>query len=230
MRNSTTFTDGPRTGERATPAAQWHHTIVRFLGETCVPLLRRWILRCILLSGLVASQTAWADFRAAEQALAIGQFDRVHAELAPLVRAGDARALNLLGVLYQNGWGLARDPAAAAGFYRRAAEQGLTRAIHNLGRMYRSGLGVPPDAGEAARLWKIAGRQGYVTSQAALGALYHAGDGVPRDMFRAYFWWSLAAWRLDLEAVRAREDIIYTLTAHEKDVADRLVREFVPDR
>ena len=195
-----------------------------------MPLLRRWILRCILLSGLVASQTAWADFRAAEQALAIGQFDRVHAELAPLVRAGDARALNLLGVLYQNGWGLARDPAAAAGFYRRAAEQGLTRAIHNLGRMYRSGLGVPPDAGEAARLWKIAGRQGYVTSQAALGALYHAGDGVPRDMFRAYFWWSLAAWRLDLEAVRAREDIIYTLTAHEKDVADRLVREFVPDR
>jgi len=195
-----------------------------------VSLPRRCAVACLLLLCATASDHARGDFRAAEQALAMGQFDRVLAELGPLERAGDARALNLLGVMTQNGWGVERDPAAAVGFYRRAAGLGLTRALHNLGRMIRSGLGVAADSTEAARLWKIAARQGYVASQAALGALYHAGDGVPRDMFRAYFWWSLAARHMDLESVRAREDIIYRLSAHQKEVADRLVQGFEPDR
>lgn len=171
-----------------------------------------------------------ADFRAAENALAQGDFERVLAELEPLAARNDARALNLLGVLHQNGWGVARDPALAASFYRRAGELGLTRSLHNLGRLYHAGLGVPHDDAEAARLWKLSGRQGLVVSQGALGALYHAGAGVPQDVFRAYFWWSLAARRQDLEAVRAREDIIYRLSAHQKDVADQLVESFEPDR
>ena len=173
---------------------------------------------------------ARADFRAAENALAGGDFGRVVAELAPLAERGDGRALNLLGVLYQNGWGVTRDAAHAASHYRRAADLGFSRALHNLGRLYRSGLGLARDSTEAARLWKIAGRHGYVASQAALGALYYAGDGVTQDMFRAYFWWSLAARRMDLESVRAREDIIYTLSAHQKAVADQLVGSFEPDR
>ena len=183
----------------------------------------------VLLLFLVAG-SAQGDFRAAENALAAGDMNRVAAELEPLVARGDARALNLLGVLYQNGWGVPRDPVRAAELYARAGELGLVRALHNLGRLYRAGLGVAADSSEAARLWKIAGRQGYVASQAALGALYHAGDGVPRDMFRAYFWWSLAARRMDLESMRAREDIIYTLTAHQKAVADQLVESFAADR
>ena len=187
-------------------------------------------LSAVLLALVLAAGTVRADFRAAEDALAAGDFARVLAELAPLAERQDARALNLLGVLHQNGWGVARDATVAAGLYGRSAAMGFSRALHNLGRLHRAGLGVAPDSAEAARLWKIAGRQGYVASQAALGALYHAGDGVPRDLFRAYFWWSLAAQRLDLESVRAREDIIYALSAQQKETADRLAREFQPDR
>tara|TARA_B100000676_G_scaffold272437_1_gene290438 strand:- start:11477 stop:11695 length:219 start_codon:yes stop_codon:yes gene_type:complete len=71
---------------------------------------------------------------------------------------------------------------------------------------------------------------GYVKSQAALGALYCSGTGVEQDMFRAYFWWTLASRRLDIEATQAREDIIYRLTPHEKDMADMLAAQFEPDR
>ena len=187
-------------------------------------------LGAVLMAFCLCAGVAQGDYRAAENALAAGDMARVAAELEPLVAHNDARALNLMGVLLQNGWGVPRDPARAAQLYARAGELGLVRALHNLGRLYRVGLGVAADSSQGARLWKTAGRQGYVPSQAALGALYHAGDGVPQDMFRAYFWWSLAARRMDLEAVRAREDIIYTLSAHQKTVADQLVETFEPDR
>ena len=185
------------------------------------------LLVVLLLPG---TRNAQAGFHAAEVALAVGNFGRVVTELAPLVAAGDARALNLMGVLHQNGWGVPRDPPEAARLYRLAAEQGLTRAAHNLGRLHSSGLGVAHDDAAAAALWKTAARQGFVPSQSALGVLYYEGAGVEKDLLRAYFWWSLAARRFDLEATQAREDIIYRLSAHQKDVADMLVARFEPDR
>jgi TPR repeat protein len=178
----------------------------------------------------LAAPAARADFGAAEAAVAAGDFARAVAELAPLVARGDAAALNLQGVLASNGWGMARNPAEAGRLFRRAAGLGYTRALHNLGQLYRSGLGVARNDAEAARLWKIAARQGYVPSQSELGFLYYVGAGVPRDMLRAYFWWSLAARRFDHAATQAREDIIYRLTAHQKQVADRLVQGFESDR
>lgn len=187
------------------------------------------LVMAAVLALLLAATPVRGDFGAAELALAGGDFARVHDELAPLVARDDARALNLMGVLCQNGWGVERDVERAVALYRRAAALGLTRAVHNLGRMYRAGLGVPRDDTEAARLWKISARQAYVPSQAALGFLYYAGDGVEKDVFRAYFWWSLAARRFDLESVRAREDVIYLLSPHEKAVADQLVARFEPD-
>jgi TPR repeat protein len=171
-----------------------------------------------------------ADFSAAERALAAGNLERTHDELVPLVEMGDARAQNLLAVFYQNGWIVDRDPVKAAELYRMAGDQELSRALHNLGRLYRAGLGVPQDPSMAADLWKQAGRMGFVKSQSALGALYYEGAGVEQDMFRAYFWWSLAARRLEIEATQAREDIIYRLTPHEKEVADALVDRFEADR
>ncbi len=185
-------------------------------------------LACALF--IVAGSPVLADIAAAEAALGAGQFTRVHAELEPLAEAGDARAFNLLGVMYQNGWGVPRDTKHAVALYRAAADLGLSRAIHNLARMLRSGLGAVQDDSEAARLWKVAGRQGFAPSQSALGFLYYVGDGVEKDVFRAYFWWSLAAHRFNLESTRAREDMIYLLSTHQKSIADQLVERFEPDR
>ena len=55
---------------------------------------------------------------------------------------GEAWAQNNLGVMYDNGEGVAEDDAEAVEWYRKAAEQGDAKAQSNLGVKYRDGQGV----------------------------------------------------------------------------------------
>jgi TPR repeat protein len=183
-----------------------------------------------ILIFLAAASGASADFNAGEAALHAGNFERALAELVPAAARGDARAQNALALLYRNGWGVVRDDAHAADLLRRAAKQGFSRAEHNLALLYQTGLGVERDETQAVEWLKRAARRGYVPSQSDLGFAYYAGQGVPRDLLRAYFWWTLAASRMDLEAARAREDIIFMMTPHQKRVAELLAEQFEPDR
>jgi len=75
---------------------------------------------------------------------------------------GNAQAQNRLGFLYANGDGVARDPAAAARWYRAAAEQGFTEAQFTLGLIYAEGDGVPRDEVEALVWFDLAARAGDV--------------------------------------------------------------------
>jgi uncharacterized protein len=187
------------------------------------------VLAAIML--LVAPlDAAFADYNAGEAAFHSGNFARALVELEPAAERGDGRALNALALLYQHGWGVARDYARAADLYRQAAELDYVRAQHNLALLYQAGLGVGRDEAAAAIWLKRAARRGYVPSQSDLGFAYYAGQGVPRDLMRAYFWWTLAAKRMDLEATRAREDIIFMMTPHQKHVAELLAAQFEPDR
>ena len=183
-----------------------------------------------LLLLILGQTTGQAGFLAGEAALHAGQFERAHAELLSAADQGDARAQNALALLYLNGWGVATDHRLAASLFRQAADQGYARAEHNLALLYQTGRGVEQDETVAADWLKRAARRGYVPSQSDLGYAYYAGQGVPRDLLRAYFWWTLASKRLDLEATRAREDIIFMMTAHQKHIAELLAEQFVPDR
>ena len=58
---------------------------------------------------------------------------------------GDAGAQFNLGVIYENGEGVARDDKTAAQWYKLAAEQGNADAQYNLGLMYLWGRGIPKD-------------------------------------------------------------------------------------
>jgi hypothetical protein len=64
---------------------------------------------------------------------------------------GDAIAACNIGVVYQRGEGVARDPGAAMRWYRVAAERDDAEAQYRLGLMYLSGDGVSVDAEEAHR-------------------------------------------------------------------------------
>jgi hypothetical protein len=66
-------------------------------------------------------------------------------ELSPLAQAGNAKALGLLGFLYEHGFGEPKDYDAAADFYARGAVQGDPFAQAMLGLMYDKGHGVPLD-------------------------------------------------------------------------------------
>lgn len=55
---------------------------------------------------------------------------------------GNAAAQNSIGLMYERGEGVSKDPSEAAVWYRLAATQGLDFGEYNLARLYELGLGV----------------------------------------------------------------------------------------
>ena len=82
------------------------------------------------------------------------------AELRGRAEKGDARAQFNLGLMYQNGQGVAKDEVEAVKWYRKAADQGNAFAQNNLGVMYANGLGVEEDDVEAYKWFLLSGAQG----------------------------------------------------------------------
>jgi|SRR5579863_4087787 len=88
-----------------------------------------------------------------------------------------------------------QDCAQAAGWFRKAAEQGDEIAECNLGLLCASGDGVAQDQAEAVKWWrKAAAHDRYSgTPQHNLGLAYARGEGVVQDRVQALMWLSLAA-------------------------------------
>ena len=74
-----------------------------------------------------------------------GDYVRAAREPTPLAQRGNAKALGLLGFLYEHGFGEPQDYDAAADFYARGAVQGNPFAQAILLLMYDKGHGVPQD-------------------------------------------------------------------------------------
>ena len=105
-----------------------------------------------------------------------------HRKAIAAAETGDAMAQWGLGMMYDNGYlGVPQDPAEAAVWYRKAAEQGNVPAQRNLGYMYATGRGVPQDDVEAVAWYRQAADQGDSSSKTALGEAYADGRGVPQD-------------------------------------------------
>ncbi|MEM8848457.1 MAG: tetratricopeptide repeat protein [Pseudomonadota bacterium] len=99
--------------------------------------------------------------------------------------AGHLDAIVSLGVLYQDGTGVTRDPAQARALYEQGAEAGHSRALNNLGLLYVRGDGVTQDYERAARLFAKAAETGLPSALTNLGVMYENGFGVPLDETRA---------------------------------------------
>ena len=122
----------------------------------------------------------------------------------------------MLGTQYANGAGVPRDDAQAAGWYRKAADQGLASAQTNLGARYASGRGLPADPAEAARWFERAARQRDASALFNLGVLYANGTGVAQNPVRAFALLGMAARQGGPEAARyarARDTVGASLTA-----------------
>jgi uncharacterized protein len=73
--------------------------------------------------------------------------------LRPLADSGNAGAqLRLASIYFWGGHGVPQDPAQAALWYRKAADQGNALAQAHLGLTYEHGYGVPRDP-VIARMW-----------------------------------------------------------------------------
>ena len=106
---------------------------------------------------------------------------------------GYAKAQFNLGVMYENGEGVAQDYFEAINWYRKAAEQGNAYAQCNLGYMYENGIGVSHDYSEALNWYRMAAEQGNETAQNNLGNMYSNGYGVAQDYSEALNWYRMAA-------------------------------------
>ncbi|MCW5745479.1 MAG: sel1 repeat family protein [Alphaproteobacteria bacterium] len=147
-----------------------------------------------------------------------GDYAEALRRLQPLAEQGDADAQYHLGLLHQNGQGVPRDAAQAAGWFRKAALQGHAEARYSLGTLYATGQGVSRSDAEASRWLRLAARQGLAVAAFDLGLLYASGQGVKHDDVQAYVWFAIAASRF---APAQHEQRARAL--HERDVvASRL--------
>ncbi len=86
-----------------------------------------------------------------------------------------------------------KDFSAAAGWFRKAAQQNDAEAQFNLGACYQNGEGVAKDYAEAAKWFRRAAEQNYADAQLSLGGCHYLGQGAAKDHVEAYAWISLAA-------------------------------------
>jgi uncharacterized protein len=103
-------------------------------------------LLLVALAGIATTISAHADaLSRGTAAYSRGDYNRAARELEPLARRGNARALALLGFLYEHGFGEPQAYPAAADLYAAGAVRGDPFAQAMLGLMYDKGHGVPQD-------------------------------------------------------------------------------------
>lgn len=98
---------------------------------------------------------------------------------------GDPQAYTLIGRIYAEGAGVARDDVKAAEAYDKAAELGDVPAMVSLGVMLAAGQGVTKDRAKAADLFERAARTGDPLANYNLGLLFLRGEGKPENPHRA---------------------------------------------
>ena len=123
------------------------------------------------------------------RSLAGGVIDDVEA----LAQDGAVEAVFLMGTAFDEGLGRPMDPAQAALWHRRAAEQGHVLGSHNLGNQLSAGRGIVENPEEAVRWWRVAADQGDAITQLRLGEAYEAGRGVTASPDSALMWYGRSA-------------------------------------
>jgi TPR repeat protein len=92
----------------------------------------------LLFAPLSALAVETAPTEGQDYAAAKGWYEKAAA-------AGDATAMHKLGLLFEEGQGVAQDYAAARGWYEKAAAKGLAESMYNLGILDEFGRGVAQD-------------------------------------------------------------------------------------
>lgn len=155
--------------------------------------MRRTLSVSLLALGLTIAASAQGGWEEGLSAFERKDWTSAQFELEPLARSGHAAAAVRLGLMYQNGWGRAKDLAQAFQWMSMAAEKGDAAGQTNLGIYYLTGLGTPRNEELAAKWLSKAADQAQPNAQHILGTLYYRGNGVAKDEARAVQLFQLAA-------------------------------------
>lgn len=113
--------------------------------------------------------------------------------LAQLIRQGDVRAMNNVGLLWAKGYQGRQSYEEAMRWWLEAARRGYTVAMNNIGLAYANGHGVDKDAAKAFEWWHQAAFLGNAWAMNSVGDSYEKGDGVEQDFMMAMTWYQSAA-------------------------------------
>ena len=165
--------------------------------------MKRTILFTILCVAL--SAPTWADYKTGSWALLMGDNKTALREFREAADQGHAKAQFELGLMYERGSGVPKDPAEAARWFKKAAAQGLDIAQKALGRVEEfPAQAETPALREIRRLAEL----GDANAQINLSAMYAQGQGVPTDIKIAAKWLQLAAKQGHADA-QSRLGVIY---------------------
>ncbi len=116
------------------------------------------------------------------------------ADIPPKAEKGDAQSQFALATALDLGLLVPQDHAAAAQWYRKAADQDHPEAQCWLGVCYAYGYGMAmEDEAEAAKWYWKAAEQNNSDAQFALALCHENGQGVPKDAKEAVHWYRKAA-------------------------------------
>lgn len=116
-------------------------------------------------------------------------------EMLPLANSGNARAQNVMGLLYQGGHGVPQDHAEALRWLLLSAEQNEPTALNNLGVVYSKGLGVQQDHAQAVKWYMRAADAGSELGTYNLAYKYEKGEGIRKNYTEALRLYQMGAQR-----------------------------------
>jgi hypothetical protein len=150
-------------------------------------------LLALSLSFSLLPNTALAGYAEGYAAYKKQDFATALREFEPLASQGHAQSQFVIGLMYHNGQGVAKNDAEAVKWFRQAANQGNSTFQYYFGGVYDQGQGVAQDYKEAVKWYRLAANQGNANAQNDLGVMYAKGQGVAQDDKEAVKWYRLAA-------------------------------------
>jgi TPR repeat protein len=113
------------------------------------------------------------------------EFDRARQLAEKAAAQQQPFAISLLGALYADGVGVAKDFARARGYFERAAALGFAPALYDLGIAYETGRDIDREPDKAKQYYERAAAAGSAAAMARLGQWYARGINVEQDLARA---------------------------------------------
>lgn len=99
----------------------------------------------------------------------------------------DKAALNL-GIIYETGEVVNKDPNKALEYFKKASVAGDPIAQNRLGELYEHGIGVEKNEKLAMKWYRRSAEQNYPKGQSNLSRCYEKGIGTDKDHDKAVMW------------------------------------------
>lgn len=160
-------------------------------------LIARGVCLCFFLTLLTPVHAE--TLKKALEAYDFKEYEDAAQWLRPWADSGQVEAQYRLGVLYENGQGVAKSLEEAKRWYRKAAEQNYARARRRLESLGDKSAG-PVSESVALKWYQDLADQGEPDAQYNLGFIYETGFSVPKDDGKAAHWYEEAGEKKNIPA------------------------------